>query len=1432
MSFEAPSAVSPTWPSVVPTLPLLSPPAHHSDPTFQPAAGPSLLAEALFGSGLPQSPGEAMANLPPQRLSIEPMGSYGLGEPMPMPISPLGPPGGGGDSMLFSPLIADIGGGTPGQPRGGLGAAIGDIGPSPRVSYSSTGSGPAASAAASAMAISPRVSLTGMLPMSVAPHSGRPVLYRVPRGLLSPLISPSVSVTPSPPVPATLMASPSSLTGGGSGGVGSGRDGVGSGAHGSSLPPRPRRSRSPSVGRTPDGSAGDFMRVGSDVMAFMPSNSLTEAVAADSSFLCDTVAVALPDPVETSLTPELLASIGPSGVPLPVPSPPALGVPSMPPSSLSPTRPQPPSPPPLPPLPLPPLRAPARPTSQPPPPVSSTPALPPLPLPPLRAPIRPALQSPPPLAPSPSHSLLQPPLSPTPPSLVPSLSRHLPPPPSPSPSSYTSRRVRSSRQPSPGSTPPRRQQRCSAPPPLPAGDPMDTKSAAAPTSTATATARESGVELRYAAAAEAALARQRHVDPGSADAEVEAAAALSAMGGSTAGQVHGAIGPDLVEMTDRFSRQHVGGEAQQQAVVADVVAPQAASPSRQGGGVFPAIAAVPKSSGSYSHPSTATPSADGPSSERTGGGAISSGLGDTESVSAHAEQCSSQLRVEEGATVAGLASRPASLESAAAPAPGATAADAPGTTAALTSGSMAGLGSRAARGAAPPSTSETEWEEGSPPSGLCTRCGHAVPPCALCGSMQMDMKRLYRAVADAQAEASTLRAELKVAELRIWHLKRTHRRDDHAMVTERGRPPESPRLVDSGPLGSSVAPLASHAEAAGGHERRRVPPAHAATQRGIASAAPPSPLPPSVTTTDGVPDRLEDVWKWLGAPHPPPVEVPLPDTPKAQMLLAKNAKAHPCARSPCNSVDGHFSHILATAHHYINKRAQEAQEAMGICRGRFSDLKEALEEPGGPKVEWPFGMFNKLTNAIVKERKEVAKYTAKAAETDAEIEDLESGKVVMSDAAARSLRALASRYKLTAARGQAKVDDCTAYLFQLGCNVTYTCFIGVSATAASRAASSSAQQAFGSGGTVSAATAVVNAAAEEGGVGNAGGSSSGLAPSSRPASRPTSRPTSLPMPRTTSRPTSLPTSRTKARPVSRPSSRPTSGTYSIASLKTPTTTAADITMSDTVGDSLEDVSLGLDDRATSHIDTPRHSLQESDIDAHAADDEKEESMQNGRVGGPVEAAAAGAPPDDVLRPARPPTPPLPSRIPVARRSTSGIPLRRADRTWRGVGDPAVTAAVAAAAAASSAADEQRRPYGPVNDRRGWSTSTPRRAADAAAAACPSRRAFTPAQRTGAAAVTMSRATAAVTAAATAVIGAAEVEAAGAARCSVRGAAEKDEAPSVKRRRSRPSDPRLVKRVPQESDTDPTDAWVVDQTGRPPQAAAGGHDPDLLPCRWE
>ena len=39
--------------------------------------------------------------------------------------------------------------------------------------------------------------------------------------------------------------------------------------------------------------------------------------------------------------------------------------------------------------------------------------------------------------------------------------------------------------------------------------------------------------------------------------------------------------------------------------------------------------------------------------------------------------------------------------------------------------------------------------------------------------------------------------------------------------------------------------------------------------------------------------------------------------------------------------------------------------------------------PGGPKIEWPYGLFNKLTNAIVKERKEVAKYGARAAEADA-----------------------------------------------------------------------------------------------------------------------------------------------------------------------------------------------------------------------------------------------------------------------------------------------------------------------------------------------------------------------------------------------------------------------------------------------------------------
>lgn len=187
-----------------------------------------------------------------------------------------------------------------------------------------------------------------------------------------------------------------------------------------------------------------------------------------------------------------------------------------------------------------------------------------------------------------------------------------------------------------------------------------------------------------------------------------------------------------------------------------------------------------------------------------------------------------------------------------------------------------------------------------------------------------------------------------------------------------------------------------------------------------------------------MPDELADVWKWLGAAHPPPAEVPLPDTPRALQLLAKNAKAHACSRSPCNSVDGHFSHILATAHHHINKRAKEAQLAMGVCRGRFADLKDALEVPGGPKVEWPFGLFNKLTHAIATERKEVAKYTARAAAAEAEVEALDAGAAAMPDAAARSLRSLATRFRLTATRGQAKIDDCTAYLLELGRNVTYT----------------------------------------------------------------------------------------------------------------------------------------------------------------------------------------------------------------------------------------------------------------------------------------------------------------------------------------------------------------------------------------------------------
>ncbi|GAB0490237.1 hypothetical protein MMPV_001469 [Pyropia vietnamensis] len=1348
MSFEAPSAVSPTLPCTVAALPFVPPATRPSDRAFQSAAGTSLLTEPLSGPGLPPFPGEAMVNVPPSRLSIESMGSYGSGEPMPMPISPLGTPGGNGDPMLFSPLVADVGMSTPGQPRGGLAAAVGDIGPSPRVSYSSTGSGPAA-AAASAMAISPRVSLTGMLPMSVAPHSGRPMLYRVPRGLLSPLISPSVSVTPSPPVPATVMGSPSPMMGGGSGGVGSGRDGFGSGGHGTSLPPRPRRSRSPSVGRVLDGSAVDFMRVGSDVMSFMPRAECATFVAVtDAAATAVAAAVAAPAAATTArvdaanLAATTARFDSTSG--------------------------------------------------------ASTAAAT--------------------LAGSDAASSA----TATSIGIVPT-AYHVA-----SAASVADAAV-------PGTFSIAAAAPTAVPIPLVALLAMHTAVTAAV------------IWLRYAAAAEVALAQQRHGDAGSADAEAEAAAALSAMGGNSAGSAHGAIGSDLVEMTDRFSRQHVGGEAHQHEAVAETAAPRAGTPSRQRGGVFPATVAVPKSSGSDSQTSAGTPSADGPSSGRTGSGAMSSGLGDTASVSAHAEQFSSQQRFGEGASVADLAGHAASLESAAAPARGATTADVPGTTAAPTSDAAVDSGSGAARGSAPPSASESEWEEQAPPSGLCTRCGHEVPPCALCNSMRMDMKRLYRAVADAQAEASTLRAELKVAEMRVRRLNHTRRAESHALVAEGGRPPESSHLNDSWPLGSSTTPLVSHAEATGGHERRRVPPAHAASQRGMASAAPPSPLPPSIATTDGVPDRLEDVWSWLGAPHPPPVEVPLPDTPKAQMLLAKNAKAHPCARSPCNSVDGHFSHILATAHHYINKRAQEAQEAMGVCRGRFSDLKEALEVPGGPKVEWPFGMFNKLTNAIVKERKEVAKYRAKAAETDLEIENLESGKVVMSDAAARSLRALASRYKLTAARGQAKVDDCTAYLFQLGCNVTYTCFIGVGATAANRAASSSAQQAFGSGSTVSAATATVNDATDEGGAGNAVGISSSAVPSSRPALRPTSRPTSLPVSRTTLRPTSLPTSRTKAypasRPTSRPSSRPTSGTYSIASLLTPTTTAADVTMGNTVGDSLEDVSLGLGDRATSYLDTPGQSVQESDVDAHTADDEKEDSTLGGGTESPVEAAAGSAPLDDALRPARAPTAPLPSRIPVARGSTSGIPLRRADRTWRGVGDPAVTAAVAAAAAASFAAGEQRRPSGHSNDRRGWSTSTPRRtivataaaaaaATAAAAAPSPARRAFTSAQPLGAAAVTASPAAAAVTTAAATVTGATEAVVTGAARSAVRGAAEEDEAPSVKRRRSRPSDPRLVKRVPQEGDTNPTEPWVVDNTVRPPRADAGGHDPDLLPCRWD
>lgn len=661
------------------------------------------------------------------------------------------------------------------------------------------------------------------------------------------------------------------------------------------------------------------------------------------------------------------------------------------------------------------------------------------------------------------------------------------------------------------------------------------------------------------------------------------------------------------------------------------------------------------------------------------------------------------------------------------------------------------------------------------------------------------MKRLYRAVADAQAEASALRAELKVAELRIRRSKHAHRNGDHA---EGGRPPDSPRLAGGEPLASSVTPLALHAEAAGGQDRRRVPPAHVGggrtPQRGMASAALPSSPSLSVATTDGVPDRLEDVWKWLGAPHPPPVEVPLPDTPKALMLLAKNAKAHPCARSPCNAVDGHFSHILATAHHHINKRAQEAQEAMGVCRGRFLDLKEALEVPGGPKVEWPFGLFNKLTNAIVKERKEVAKYTSKAAETDAEIESLESGVVVMPDAAARSLRALASRYKLTAARGQSKVDDCTAYLFQLGCNVTYTCLIGVGATAASRAASSSALHAFGSSGAASSTAAAANAAVEGAAAGSAFGVSSGSLPSSRTASRPTSRPTSHPT----------------SRPASQPSSRPSSGTYTNVPLLTPTPTAADVAMSDAVGDSLGDV-LGLHNRATVYLDAPGPGLNESDYDADAADDEKEDSMQDGRGGGPAEAGAAGAPLDYVM-----PAAPRPRRISVARRGTGALPARRADRTWRGVGDPAVTAAVAAAAAAASAAADQWRASGHADDQASWGASTPRRAAAVAAASSPPRAALTPAQRAGVAALAASRAAAAASAAAAA------------ARREADGALEKDESPSVKRRRSRPSDPRLVKRVPQVGDTDPADQWVVDTSVRPRPAASGGHQPALLPDRWE